>query len=560
MGRKSRKLNFEKDIELQSLSVLLGSLATDKRRISPTRVYELFVVQNRSIVYRTGPIDWTLNGLDDGYKKIRNYYRGTIPLNCSFVLRIWSIIWMKPSATFANLPKNASGLKSGNKPAFIKSFSNRGVRGSKKVPQTGNSFPFNRNAVRTVTGTRVVTSSTGGSTNTYSFPQMEKTVSSVRTPNFKKLERLHQLPQNPYSFRYSVVTPGSLEKDLRLYNVNGSLQSFSNETWSVFQDLPLSGVHASHQSIDDNAIISKLSNSISGPSANIGEDVATARQIIGLFTSKVNLFNAAGRFLATGHLNKWGGVVKKPVRTSLRRAYAIAARNSKQSHIILAQTWLEAMYGWKPLLGDIEALWNAFIRLHTKSTPVLARRVAKKAKRNEYTVDVTGYTDQQPLVKAGGYYVRHDTTKKFIVYYQLDSVLTNVLANLGATSPVSLGWELVPFSFVVDWFYPIGNALNAYHAFEGLTFKSGCTVQFSKQYVTYRIAKSVSGPAIPNVQLGYTATAYGDSIARSVLYTRTPLTGFPSPKWPVLKNPISVVHALNALALTTVLLTGRRRS
>jgi hypothetical protein len=48
---------------------------------------------------------------------------------------------------------------------------------------------------------------------------------------------------------------------------------------------------------------------------------------------------------------------------------------------------------------------------------------------------------------------------------------------LGVINPLAIAWELYPFSFVIDWFVPIGSVLTAATATAGLEFVSGHTTR-----------------------------------------------------------------------------------
>jgi hypothetical protein len=52
------------------------------------------------------------------------------------------------------------------------------------------------------------------------------------------------------------------------------------------------------------------------------------------------------------------------------------------------------------------------------------------------------------------------------------------LANkLGFVNPGVIAWELVPFSFVIDWFVPVGNFLSQWTDFVGLTLQKAYTTK-----------------------------------------------------------------------------------
>jgi hypothetical protein len=57
--------------------------------------------------------------------------------------------------------------------------------------------------------------------------------------------------------------------------------------------------------------------------------------------------------------------------------------------------------------------------------------------------------------------------------FQIENPLTNTLSSLGLTNPLNVAWELVPFSFVVDWFIPIGDFFNGLIPPQGISNVSG---------------------------------------------------------------------------------------
>lgn len=113
------------------------------------------------------------------------------------------------------------------------------------------------------------------------------------------------------------------------------------------------------------------------------------------------------------------------------------------------------------------------------------------------------------------------------------------LNQLGLVNPASLAWELIPWSFVVDWFIPIGPLLSVLTAPAGLIFISGTDnfkVQLTGPYTHwYTYLGKVGMPASGTVQ--------------NLTYRRHPIND-----WPVVgpyfnPNPFSGDRSLKALAL-----------
>jgi hypothetical protein len=48
-------------------------------------------------------------------------------------------------------------------------------------------------------------------------------------------------------------------------------------------------------------------------------------------------------------------------------------------------------------------------------------------------------------------------------------------SQLGVVNPASIAWELIPFSFIVDWFLNVGDFLNQFSDFLGLRIEDDYT-------------------------------------------------------------------------------------
>lgn len=125
-----------------------------------------------------------------------------------------------------------------------------------------------------------------------------------------------------------------------------------------------------------------------------------------------------------------------------------------------------------------------------------------------------------------------------VVYYQkVTNATLHGLNSLGLTNPALIAWELVPFSFVIDWLLPIGNFLGALTATQGLTFIAG----FEDRIVEYKIDwRTWRYDFLSGVKHWGSAEMY--SFQRVVKSN----WDLPVPYW---KNPFSSTHVVTALAL-----------
>lgn len=142
-----------------------------------------------------------------------------------------------------------------------------------------------------------------------------------------------------------------------------------------------------------------------------------------------------------------------------------------------ASLWLEYQYGWSPLYSDV---YGAVSELHNRDTRMDDRyRCTVSGKTEGYDesmIDTTyGVPSGVSSLLQGTAQMR--TRVRYRAYCRLDYVLDNpmlaTLAELGITNPAEVAWELLPFSFVADWFVPIGSYLSRLDATTGWTFKGG---------------------------------------------------------------------------------------
>lgn len=214
------------------------------------------------------------------------------------------------------------------------------------------------------------------------------------------------------------------------------------------------------------------------------------------------------------------------------------ARNDK----FISQSWLELQYGWLPLLNDVYGAGQALAQSQF-------REVINKTSRSQYQkssdvlVTFPGGGSKDTITR------NSETTIKYVVYFgsssNSPSGLTHTLAQVGLTNPLLIMWELMPFSFVIDWFLPIGNYISSLDATLGLTFIGGSKTIFTRS--TTKGTRSLSSSASP--------TSYGSvtDFWEEVKVTRSALTTWPETSLPSFKNPVSFTHAANAIALANQL-------
>jgi len=195
--------------------------------------------------------------------------------------------------------------------------------------------------------------------------------------------------------------------------------------------------------------------------------------------------------------------------------------------------WLELQYGWKPLLSDVygaaKALegrdpsdWRVTSKAAVKGSPII--------RTFQWTFGQAGFMQAQALNKA---YCRIDALP--------ENAGTIALTSLGITNPALIIWELVPYSFVVDWALPVGAWLESLDVMLGYESAYTSTSLFSEA-AWDGVGKSES---YLNVNF---INKYKES-KRLKYLQRDAASGIPMPTFPRIKDPRSLGHMANGLSL-----------
>jgi hypothetical protein len=231
----------------------------------------------------------------------------------------------------------------------------------------------------------------------------------------------------------------------------------------------------------------------------------------------------------------------------------LSARKLRKKDI--ANQWLSLQYGWKPLMSDIYDLVN-LTHKREKFQPKVFRCSSKRdmVKPSDsswayYNVLKTG------VLKNAG--LRSTTAvHKYMIRAFPNAALAEPAA-LGFTNPLTVVWEVTPWSFVADWFLPVGRYLEQLTADHGWNFYDGCVSTLVKSNELAEYSDSYN----------YTSAGWSYTNSRSlkgatasyVRFNRSTLSGFPVPDIPQFKNPFSTAHVLNSIALLSQVIAGKKK-
>jgi hypothetical protein len=140
--------------------------------------------------------------------------------------------------------------------------------------------------------------------------------------------------------------------------------------------------------------------------------------------------------------------------------------------------WLELQFGWLPILSDIHDIIMVIQGSLDNGSGILGFNGYGEASfNNEISTSITSlrsdsngssFYESCPATLSGKGVVR----ASYHATYRVSNDVMDILAQLGLTNPLSIAWEIVPFSFVIDWFLPIGDWLDSMQADAGLELLS----------------------------------------------------------------------------------------
>jgi hypothetical protein len=176
-----------------------------------------------------------------------------------------------------------------------------------------------------------------------------------------------------------------------------------------------------------------------------------------------------------------------------------AGRAVRTGASAFAETWLEARYGWRILAYDIAGVNEAIENLKRVASPML--------RGYDTAMDSTSSTVFQVVDDPVNYYGPYSSTgsgvhgkvdatcvQSVIREKRAGSIVQTFLQNSLSVDPLITAWEIVPFSFIVDWFTTIDENLRAFSPFATSQLK-GSWISSKETLLTQTdaIAKDITG-------------------------------------------------------------------
>jgi hypothetical protein len=185
---------------------------------------------------------------------------------------------------------------------------------------------------------------------------------------------------------------------------------------------------------DDVVLQGKLVSAVRGHDFNLAVNVAQGKQTADMVVSNLLSIARSIRAIQRGNFQEAARFLGAKPRPSRLKTSDVSGR------------WLEMQYGWLPMLSDTYEAVKAYEVLTRERK--LTFRVSRTVRAHGITTGTTSNYKQLTDVWAGK-----------VILAELSETLS-APRSCGLYDPLSVVWEIIPYSFVIDWFLPVGSFLD----------------------------------------------------------------------------------------------------
>lgn len=210
-----------------------------------------------------------------------------------------------------------------------------------------------------------------------------------------------------------------------------------------------------------------------------------------------------------------GSKQRKRYRQWNRFAKSVDEKTSLKRIVTNAEnTWLEGIYGWQPFVGDMLSASN-LLKAVKERQKILKTRDHPKYNQTTFGGSRTTYTGSPVDYKRfwilqGEFADRGRTTVWGDIITNPSAGSESLLASAARACNIDrLGyavWDAVPYSFVLDWFFPIGETIDKALSGPALVTVAGQPWVAQRTVQTYRFD---IGAGLPYYQNGEVASPSG---------------------------------------------------
>lgn len=340
--------------------------------------------------------------------------------------------------------------------------------------------------------------SSGSYSSTYIYDGSRRYRNWNRTLDFKKIKLgiLPTLPYDDYRYHNDIVTVStSGPSGNGFLTCSGLIPVGLNLVTSNLNDPFLTALK--------NRAISKAGQKVGDTSIDLGVAAAEARKTFKMFNLIVKDTSAAVVAIRRGNFKKAANIL------GLKKV----PRGVKPGRRNFESNWLEYRYGWRTFMMDLDGAVRHLAETFVERPPILVAKAREVDSRQVSSTTVVSAWANPPYPSTSVSWsgtsfnrVVTDTFTAELVYkYKINNPTASQLNQLGLVNLANLAWELIPYSFVVDWFVNIQETLQNMSAFIGKTCLDGTlTLIHEQEAVTKPLNIIYQGYTQTVTKAGYT--------------------------------------------------------
>jgi hypothetical protein len=300
--------------------------------------------------------------------------------------------------------------------------------------------------------------------------------------------------------------------------------SFTGGSVTSIQTCPCPQIGSAPYGVDipDKYWASNLRGKIRDADINLAQAFAERGQVEKMFVDYGKRFVKAYSSLRKGNVN---GVFNALLGTGNRpnKGWKQTIRDTTG---VASDSWLAWQYGIRPLISDLEGAVKEYYKVRSVQ-PII--RTFSAMGRNDQRGGGTS-TQVSPAASYTTVWDQYARIRCSAEFEDSASAWDQTAQRVGLTDPLLLAWELIPYSFVVDWFINVGEFLQASGTFQGLK-----RVGISITTTTTEVSVGAYLNGLSNRTTKWKSRVFRNTIPPAELLIKT--------------CPLSVSHVTSALAL-----------
>lgn len=376
---------------------------------------------------------------------------------------------------------------------------------------------------------------------------------TVRSPDSVASSKRKHMPENAFTKDVLIwdCTPVQLKQRFYSNKLVGS-------DWIhnvILGNAGMPGTAALLTANDQNKLINKLWSKVKGSDFNLSVFLGEAPQTVALVADTAIRIAKSIYHVRKGDASgALRSLVEGTTRAPLVRRFDSTHSSSLYPNLKSdvrdqSRLWLELQYGWKPLLSDTEAAAQMLSQQLEFPLRKVVRTRTFRAGPERVSASGNYWTNNEANMEPGSMSrPAMDMHRRSIKAIFSEDFNPSTAAKLGLLDPELVAWELLPFSFVADWFIPIGSYLEARASASRL---GNGTFVTSDHRTSWRGDSRSTGSLQKNVG-NVSADDFKMSFSRSISSTLIAQ----KPKFVPLNQALSLAHVANAIALVTLAFTA----